>query len=224
MAEPWRTIDTAETPDGLLELRQRGKRDFLILIAGRVLMNSSASRSEIALGEVSCARVADRASSCVLIGGLGMGITLRAALDVLPKEAKITVAEINPLIVEWCRGPLASLNLHALADPRVQVRMDDVSAVITQAGTPGKVRFDAIMLDLYEGPHAGTDALHDPFYSSRAIATTHAALNQGGVFAIWGENSDASFERRLQRAGFTVERLRPGRGGLRHVVYVAIKR
>lgn len=221
MAQPWQTIDKAETPDGTLELRKRGERDFLILINNRVLMNSSASRSELTLGEEACTLVAARKNPRVLIGGLGMGLTLRAALDSLPSSAQVIVAELNPVVASWCRGPLAELTKNAASDPRVTIVIDDVAAVIARAAQTGSQRFDAIIIDLYEGPGSATDANHDPFYGSRALRTTAAALAPAGVLAVWGENSDAAFEKRLAAAGFAVERLRPGRGGLRHVVYVA---
>jgi spermidine synthase len=220
MAQPWQTIDSAGSPDGVLELRKRGERDFLILINNRVLMNSSASRSEIVLGELACGKVASRLRPRVLIGGLGMGLTLRAALDALPAAAEVVVAEINPVIVAWCRGPLAELTDRAVDDPRVMVEINDVSAMIAGSGTKP---FDAIIIDLYEGPHSRTDGTHDPFYGTRALRNTAAALTDEGVFAVWGEASDAGFEDRLSSAGFIVDRQRPGRGGLRHVVYVAQK-
>ena len=223
MAQPWQTIEKVETRDGVLELRKRGDRDFLILINNRVLMNSSANRSEIVLGELACRKIAARPRPRVLIGGLGMGLTLRAALDVLTDRARVFVAELNPGIVTWCRGPLAELAKRAVDDPRVTVVIDDVTAVIAGAAQPGGAPFDAILLDLYEGPGPSNNALHDPFYGSRALKTTAAALSSGGVFAVWGENPDASFEKRLAVAGFIVDRERPGRGGLRHVVYVAQK-
>ncbi len=222
MARPWQTIDKVDIPDGVLELRQRGERDFLIFINNRILMNSNANRSETALGELACKRVATRPRPRVLIGGLGMGLTLRAALGALPKTAQVVVAELNPVVVKWCHGPLAGLTANAVDDPRVTVRIEDVSVVIKKAAqTHGAERFDAIILDLYEGPHARTDAANDPFYGSRALKTTAAALLPGGVFAVWGESPDAAFEKRLAAAGFSVDVQRPGRGGLRHVVYVA---
>jgi spermidine synthase len=221
MAQPWQTIDKVDTPDGLLELRQRGVRDFLILINGRVLMNSSANRSEKTLGVQACEAMPLRPKPRVLIGGLGMGLTLRAALDALPVSAQVVVAELNPVTVSWCRGPLAGLTNHAVDDPRVTIVIDDVSAVIAKAAYVGADKFDAVIIDLYEGPHAKTDAKNDPFYGGRALEKTAGALSAGGVFAVWGENPDAGFEKRLAKAGFIMERLRPGRGGLRHVVYVA---
>ena len=223
MAQPWQTIDTADTPDGVLELRRRGGRDFLILINNRVLMNSSANRSETVLGELACTMVSARQRPRVLIGGLGMGLTLRAALDSLPENAQVIVAELNPVVVTWCRGPLAVLTGNAVADARVTIATEDVSAVVAEAAQAGRERFDTIIIDLYEGPHARTDAVNDPFYGSRALTRTAGALAPGGIFAVWGEAPDAAFEKRLAGAGFRVVRRRPGRGGLRHVVYVARK-
>lgn len=221
MAQPWETIDKANTADGVLELRKRGERDFLILINNRVLMNSSANRSELALGELACREVAARPRPRILIGGLGMGLTLRAALDELSETARVVVAEINPVVITWCRGPLAELSRNATDDPRVLVVNDDVAAVIAKAARPDGERYDAVVIDLYEGPHAATDASNDPFYGSRALKKTAAALSSSGIFAVWGEAPDAAFEKRLRVAGFTVSAQRPGRGGLRHVVYVA---
>jgi len=157
----------------------------------------------------------------VLVGGLGMGLTLRAALDALPAHARVIVAEINPVIVDWCRGPLADLSGHAVQDSRVYVEIRDVAAVISGAAETGSGKFDAIVIDLYEGPGPGTDSVNDPFYGSRALGTVRKALAGAGVFGVWGENPDAGFERRLTSAGFSWEQLRPGRGGLRHVVYLA---
>ncbi len=221
MAQPWQTIDRVDTADGVLELRLRGEQDFLIIINGRVLMNSSANRSEIALGESACRAVSARQRPRVLIGGLGLGLTLRAALDSLPPNAQVVVAEINPVVVKWCRGPLAALTRGAVDDKRVTVEIDDVSSVIAKAAKSGAERFDAVVIDLYEGPGSATDARNDPFYGSQALKVTATALSQGGVFAVWGENSDTAFEKRLTAAGFSVDRQRPGRGGLRHVVYLA---
>jgi spermidine synthase len=223
MAQPWQTIEKVDTPDGVLELRKRGERDFLILINNRVLMNSGANRSERALGERACGMLAGCKTPRVLIGGLGMGLTLRAALDALPETARVVVAELNPLVVAWCRGPLAELTKSAVNDPRVTIVIDDVAGVIAKAARPGAERFDAVIIDLYEGPGPSSDAVLDPFYGGRALKTTIAALSPGGVFAVWGEASDGPFEKRLGAAGFSVGRLRPGRGGLRHVVYLAQK-
>ena len=223
MAQPWKTLDRAETADGVLELRRRGERDFLILINGRVLMNSSANRSELALGEHACRAVTARPEPRVLIGGLGMGLTLRAALDALPPSARVIVSELNPVIVGWCRGPLGDLTSRAIDDPRVAIEITDVARVIARSSQDAALWYDAIILDLYEGPGAGTDPVIDPFYGSRALARTEAALQPGGIFAVWGEAPDRAFEQRLGNAGFRVNQQRPGRGGLRHVIYQAVK-
>jgi spermidine synthase len=219
--KPWTTLAKADTADGLLELKQRGPKDFLITIDGRVLMNSVASRSEVALGARACRGLSAVAAPRVLIGGLGMGITLRAALDALPPGARVVVAELNPVVVEWCRGPLAALTDAAVDDPRVTVEPGDVMKVVRRAGQGD--RFDAIAIDLYVGPDAGTRA-KDPLYGNAALAQYRAALRKGGVFGTWGEAFDAAYAQRLERAGFAVRHEKPGKGGLRHVVYLATAR
>ncbi|MCM0081978.1 spermidine synthase [Geomonas sp. Red32] len=220
MAQPWMVLDRVHTPDGVLELRRRGERDFLITVNGLVLMNSSLHRSEVALGEVACAPLKEHPAPRVLVAGLGMGITLRAVLDALPPSAAVVVAELNPVVVDWCRGALAPLTASAVSDPRVTVEIEDVSRVIMKSAGGGE-RFDAVVLDLYTGPHSRSDKVMDPLYGSVAIELTRSALRPGGVFAVWGENVDAAFEKRLKGAGFAVTTDRPGRGGLRHVVYLA---
>jgi spermidine synthase len=225
MTRPWRLVDAADTAEGRLELHQRGERDFVITVDGRVLMNGAASRSEEALARAACAGLAGAARPRVLLGGLGMGRTLRAALDALPAGARLVVAEIDPTIVAWCRGPLAPLHGQALDDRRVRVEIADVAAVIAAAGAaapeaPADPRFDAIVLDLYEGPRGAAQAA-DPLYGSAALERTRRALAPGGVLAVWSEEPDAPFERRLAAAGFRAERQRPGGGGPRHAVYLA---
>lgn len=222
MARPWQTLDRVPTAEGDLELRRRGDRDFLITVAGRVLMNSAHHRSEAALGSLACRSLEGRRGPRVLVGGLGMGFTLRAVLDAVAADARIVVAELNPAVVRWCGGPLAELTAGAAQDPRVEVRVGDVADVIRAASTAEPVRFDAVILDLYEGPHAGCAKGADPLYGRGAIERTRAALRPGGVFAVWGEAYDEGFEKRLRAAGFSVTTDRPGRGGgLRHVVYLA---
>ena len=235
MSKAWETLDTRETPDGRLELRRRDAGDFLILVDGRVLMNSRASRSEEILGVLTCAGCGEGAP--VLIGGLGMAMTLRAVLDTLTPSARVTVAELHPVIVEWCRGPLAELTGAAVEDERVEVRIGDVADCIraatasTQDGkgargvssVPGGDGFDAIVLDLFEGPHARTHPRDDPVYGSRAIERSWRALAPGGVLGVWAEAPERHFEQRLTRQGFTVETHRPGRGGLRHWVILGRK-
>ncbi|MCK5825409.1 MAG: spermidine synthase [Desulfuromusa sp.] len=222
MALPWKVLDqfTTET-EGVLELRQRGKGDFLITLGSQVLMNSKAQRSEIALGILGCKGLEKHLQPQVLVGGLGMGITLRAVLDQLPETAGVVVAELNPIIHQWCLGPLAELTRGAAADPRVEIKISDVAKLIK---TSAKNQFDAIILDLYRGPGPQTDRLKDPLYGTRAIAHTFSALKPGGTLAVWGENPDSGFEGRLASGGFTVRCERPGKGGYRHAVWVAEKK
>ncbi len=217
MTRPWQTIARVETPEGALELRQRGAADFLITIAGRVLMTSQARRSEEALATLALRGRPAPQPGDVLIGGLGMGYTLRAALDHLPVGARVTVVELNGDVAAWCRGPLSALTDGAVADPRVTVVLADVSDHLARA--PGGA-YDAILFDLYEGPHSATQSPADPLYGGRALARVREALRPGGVFAVWSEEPDARFERRLADAGFRVEKHRAGRGGRAHVVYL----
>lgn len=217
MTKPWTLLATENTPEGKLELRRRGEQDYVLSIDGRVLMNSASQRSEEALATLGCAPVLDRRAPQVLIAGLGMGVTLRAALDVLPKTAAITVAELTQTIVSWCRGPLAPLTGDALADPRVRVVVGDVARVIASAAPRS---LDAILLDLYEGPHAATQRKEDPFFGPNALGRARAVLAPGGVFGVWSEEPDPGFPARLEKAGFTVSVHRPGRSGRTHVVYL----
>jgi spermidine synthase len=217
MTRPWQTIARVDTREGTLELRQRGSADFLITIGGRVLMTSQARRSEEALATLPLRDRRPFDVRDVLIGGLGMGYTLRAALDVLPRDARATVVELNADVADWCRGPLAPLTDRAVADPRVTVVVADVSDFV--AGAPAGA-YDAILYDLYEGPHAATQAADDPLYGPHALARVREALRPGGVFAVWSEEPDARFERRLADAAFVVEKHRAGRGGRAHTVYL----
>jgi spermidine synthase len=214
---PWKTVERVKTPEGPLELRQRGERDFLITIDGRILMTSVAHRSEDALAAIACAPLAGRERPRVLIGGLGMGYTLRAALDRLPPTARVTLVDLNPVVVQWCRGPLGALTAGAIDDPRVKVEVADVAQVIGAAAPASQ---DAIVLDLYEGPHQATNAAHDPLYGARALERTAQALRPDGIFAVWSEEVDRAFERRLATAGFEVRTHRAG-GGRTHVIYEA---
>ncbi|MDD5285362.1 MAG: spermidine synthase [Desulfuromonadaceae bacterium] len=222
MAQPWKIIESMATDDGLLELRQRGEKDFMIMIGSQVLMNSLANRSEVVLGQLGCGHLKNRAGARILVGGLGMGFTLKAVLDSLPNEAEVIVAELNPVVCEWCLGPLALLTDNAAADPRVSLEICDVSQLIRKSALiGGKALFDAIVLDLYRGPHSKTDHHNDPLYGSRAIEEIRAALKPSGLLSVWGENYDEGFNKRLNSAGFTVSTVRPGRGGLRHLVFLA---
>jgi spermidine synthase len=216
VTRPWTLIEAADSDEGRLELRRRGD-DWLLLVDGRVLMNSHASRSEHALAREALARLRAPATARVMVGGLGMGLTLRAALDVLPATAHVVVVELNEVVVRWNQGPLAPASAHALADPRVAVEVADVAEVIAASASGA---WDAIVVDLYEGPHAATQAPDDPLYGAAALARTRAALAPGGVWAVWSEEPDAAFERRARKAGFSVQRLRSGEGGRRHPIYL----
>lgn len=216
MARPWRTIESVDTDEGVLELRQRGEKDYLITIAGRVLMNSTANRSEILLSQVVCNFLNNKKNIRVLVGGLGMGYTLKAALNNLPDDARVVVAELNPVVVKWCRGPIAHLTNGAIDDPRVTVEIGDVAAIIRKADN----EFDAIILDLYEGPFEAAKERGGHLYGADALRRSSLALVSGGVFAVWSEDPDKAFEKRLVQAGFTFKRHQPRRGN-RHTVYIA---
>ena len=221
MAIAWQVLDRFVTVDeGVLELRKRGRGDFLITLGPQILMNSKTQRSEIALGKLGCRNLKKHPHPRVLVGGLGMAITLRAVLDELPERAEVVVAELNPIIREWCLDPLAELTDGAAADPRVTIAIGDVAELVKKSP---RESFEAIIFDLYRGPGPQTDPRNDPLYGSRAIKYCRQALTKDGVFAIWGENPDTGFASRLTAAGFTVRCERPGKGGYRHAVWVAQK-
>ena len=219
MARPWDTLERVTRPEGELALRRRGERDFLIAIDNRVLMTSTAHRSEQALAECACLELATAPRPRVLLGGLGMAYTLRAALDLLPSTAELVVCEIEPAVVRWCRGPLAPLTAAATEDPRVRVREEDVGAAIVRAARPKARAFDAIALDLFEGPRGTRSEVDHPLYGDAALRRMRRALRPGGVLALWSEEPARGFERRAVAAGFSLDVRRVGRGGRRHVVY-----
>lgn len=222
MAVPWKIIDTIPTVEGALQLRQRGPKDFLITIGTQVLMNSSAHRSEVALGALACQHLRNHPAPRLLIGGLGMAFTLKGVLDLLPPGASVVVAELNPVVLQWCQGPLAVLTDSAVCDPRVTVVIEDVATLIQRSAiSSSETGFDAIVLDLYRGPHFYADAKNDPLYGQKAILAMRLALKAGGMLTVWGENYDESFVQRLSKGGFSVTVQRPGKGGLRHAVFVA---
>ncbi|HET8940241.1 MAG TPA: hypothetical protein VFN67_42665 [Polyangiales bacterium] len=225
MPRPFKRLESVVTSEGLLELHQRGERDFLLTIAGKVLMTSAIRNSEIELAQQSCAHIRERSPARVLIGGLGLGYTLRAALDALRTNARVTVAELNPVVVRWCRGPLSILTDDSLADPRVSVVEQDVLNVVREAlDRPEKQRYDAIIWDLYCGPGCGGPlAADERLYGAASVKRAHQALNPGGVFAVWGEKRDPTFETRLTRCGFRVEQTENSGKGIRHAVYIAVK-
>jgi len=213
---PWKALATVATSEGELQLRQRGPREFLITIDGRVLMTSSERTSEQAVATLACQQLAYRKAPRVLIGGLGMAYTVRAALDALPRRAHVTVAELTPEVATWCAGPLAPLTRGAAIDPRVRIVIEDVARVIERAA-PG--HYDAIVLDLYEGPHAAAKRENDPFYGRAALVRTFRALSPGGVLAIWSEENNLVFKRRMSDVGFETTVHHPG-GSRAYVVYL----
>jgi spermidine synthase len=214
--QPWKTIERVATPEGSLELRQRGERSFLITIGGRVLMTSEAFRSEAELARLAVEAMGKLPRPRVMIGGLGMGFTLRAALDLLPAAAQVVVVEMNSKVVEWAKGPLAPLTKGATSDKRVEVKVADVARTIADAPAGS---YDAIVLDLYEGPHRANNGDFDFLYGGPALERTRKALTPDGVFAVWSEEPDAVFEERM-RTVFMVERHKGPRGGRQHVVYI----
>lgn len=215
MPLPFTLIDSVETKEGLLELRRR-RDEFLVSIAGRVLMSSAIHRTEDAVATLGIARMANTKAPRVLIGGLGLGFTLRAALDALPSDAHLTMAELTDRVVAWCRGPVAPIIRHALDDRRVSVEVADVMDVVRRSRG-----LDAIIIDLYEGPKPLPKGTHDPLYGNAAVAAVWASLAAGGVYAVWSEEPYPPFEHRLRLQGFEVTRERVGRGGPRHAVYIA---
>lgn len=221
---PWEHLDTADIPGngGTLRLLRRGA-EYSIQLGQNELMNSRLSGSEEALADLACARIAGLAAPRILIGGLGLGFTLRAALAVLPPEARIVVAELVPAIVAWARGPLAGIFDGSLDEPRVSLHEADVAAVI--AGE--RAGFDAILLDVDNGPDGLTRASNDRLYDLRGLSAAWAALTPGGVLAIWSAGPDARFTRRLREAGFRVEevavRATGRRKGARHTIWLAAR-
>lgn len=221
---PWERIAHAEADDGTpLELRKRG-REYLILAGGRDLMSSEDEGSSRALAELGCAHLAGRAEARVLVGGLGMGYTLRAALDRVGPKARVEVAELVPAVAEWNRGPLGELAGHPLHDPRTELRLEDVRLCIAAATE----RYDAILLDVDNGPIALAHAKNDTLYHRRGLERARRALRPGGVLGVWSLLDDIRFTRRLEQTGFeaSVHRVpgsRKGRGRT-HVVWIAKRR
>jgi hypothetical protein len=272
----------------MLELRQRGEREFLITVAGRVLMTSAAHRSESALALWLCdgltarrptesadaqrgaaerrpepqrkrsasakarqlrrqtesadaqrgaterrpepqrkrsasAKALQLGRARVMIGGLGMGYTLRAALDALPRTAHVRVAELEPAVVAWCRGPLAPLTARAIEDPRVEVVTGDAMDSIRAAASGDLPPFDAIALDLFAGPRGTRGEDDHPIWGTAALALVREALAPEGALGIWCEEPAPGLARRLARVGFRTEERRAGRGGRRHALYRAVR-
>lgn len=220
---PREQIDSASLPDGgELRLIRRGA-DHMIMFGGNELMSSRLRGSEEALATLSAGRLRGRARPRLLIGGLGMGFTLRAAQAVLPPGAAIVVAELVPKIVDWARGPLAPLFGGSLDDPRVTIRIGDVADAIAAPGGG----YDAILLDVDNGPDALIHPDNARLYGEAGLRSARTALVPGGVLAIWSAFPDKGFASRLKLAGFAVEehdvRATGGRKGARHVIWLAVR-
>jgi spermidine synthase len=216
-------IGTAQVPGGEeLRLFSHG-RDFMIVLDRNELMSTRMRGSEEALATMTLDRLAAPAPH-LLIGGYGMGFTLRAALAASP-QVRVTVAELVPEIIEWARGPMAEIAAGCLDDPRVTLKMGDVSALIDDAADGTVDQYDAILLDVDNGPDALVHEQNRRIYSFAGLRSAKAALAPGGVLAIWSAARDPAFTRRLDKAGFAVEevevRARPNNKGPRHTIWFA---
>jgi spermidine synthase len=219
---PWTLLGTAAIPGDGTELRlyQRGS-EYSIRIEQNELMNSRVHASEDALATLGCARLGNRPRPRILIGGLGLGFTLAAVLRSVGPEAEVVVAELVPEVVRWNRGPLAALSGPSLNDSRVIVRETDVGQLIRGE----KNAYDAILLDVDNGPDSFTAKSNNRLYTLAGLHAAHAALRPAGVLAVWSAGGDPSFTRRLQQARFTVEEV-PVRGrtatkGSRFLIWLA---
>jgi spermidine synthase len=222
---PWTTLDRVALPDGggEISLHQRGD-EFSIRVDGLELMNSLAHTSEETLAALACAKIANHRKPCVLIGGLGMGFTLAAALRQLGPAARVVIAELLPAVIAWNRTHLAALSSHALEDARVTVYEADVAAILSQArGT-----YDAVMLDVDNGPEGLVCKGNDRLYSREGLRASFAALKPSGVLAVWSVAPDKGFTKRLCKTGFEVDEVRvrsKGRhGSSRHTIWIAEKK
>lgn len=218
---PWVQLDSAKTPDGGQELRlKRRGTEFSIMLGTNELMNSRLSGSEEALAKLSCERIAGHSRPTILIGGLGTGFTLRAALTELANDAGIVVAELVPAVVAWARGPMAEIFDGCLDDPRVTIQETDVGQLIRSR----PAAWDAILLDVDNGPEGIVHKSNDALYSVQGLAAARSALKPGGVLAVWSQGPDSGFTRRLKQAGFAVEEVSTranGKRGARHVIWIA---
>ena len=221
---PWVKIDTARIPgsDGELRLMQRGA-EFSIKLGTNELMNSRLSGSEAALATLAARKIEAVETPHVLIGGLGMGFTLRAALAVLGAGARVVVAELVPAVVAWARGPMAGIFAGSLDDPRASILESDVLDVIRS----NPRTFDAILLDVDNGPEGLTRKANDALYDGAGLKMAWTALRPRGVLAVWSSGPNPAFARRLRLAGFDVNqvniRATGKRGGARHMIWIATR-
>lgn len=218
---PWEFLESAQVPGNGGELGlYRRDTEFSIRVGNRELMNSRLHGSEEALAELACARIAGRPRPRILIGGLGMGFTLAAALRRLG-EGRVTVAELVPTVVAWNRGPLAALAGHPLRDARVTVQEIDVAQILRATHQA----YDAILLDVDNGPEGLARRENDWLYARPGLEAAHTALRPAGVLAVWSAVPNQVFSRRLRRVGFTVDEVHvPARSsgkGRRHTIWLA---
>ena len=216
----WELLGETRTPDGEdMRLTRQGS-EYVILAGGKPLMSSRMHGSEEALAAFGCREARTRDEPCVLVGGLGMGFTLRATLDLLPPSATVIVAELVPAVVEWNRGPLGPLAGHPMKDARVEVALGDVAETLRASAR----RFDAVLLDVDNGPAAFTASHNTRLYDDGGIAAARTALKPDGVLAVWSAWDDRKFEQRLRYGGFTVQvervRGRLKKGGPRHTIFL----
>jgi spermidine synthase len=221
---PWQQIDTAKVPGANIELRLMKRGDeFSMMLGPNELMNSRLSGSEEALATLACKRIEGVKRPHLLVGGLGMGFTLRAALTVLGAEARITVAELVPEVISWARGPMAGLFGDSLSDPRADIRAADVIEVIQSSPSA----FDAILLDVDNGPEALIRKANDALYDFTGLKAAYRALRPRGVLAVWSSGPNTAFTRRLREADFDVNevgvRATSKRSGAHHVIWFATK-
>ncbi|HLA20874.1 MAG TPA: spermidine synthase [Pseudolabrys sp.] len=218
---PWSLLDTAAVPGGgELRLLRRGA-EFSIRLGHNELMNSRLSGSEQALAILACEKLRARKRPHILIGGLGMGFTLRAALAALGTQARITVAELVPAVVAWARGPMAEVFGNSLSDPRVSLHEADVGDLIQS----GRSAYNAILLDVDNGPEGLTRQANDVLYDLDGLRAARTALRPGGILAVWSSGPNSNFTRRLRKTGFDVDEVKlratGARGGARHVIWIA---
>ena len=220
--KPWETVERAKAPDGTELVLARRDGEWVVRYGGKVLMSSRQHGSEEALASMALARAAHRRA--VLVGGLGLGFTVRAVLDRIPVDAKVVVAELTPALLAWNRTHVAKLAGRPLDDPRTRVHIGDAVARIHEA----KGAYDAILLDIDNGPSSMVHEANHRLYGEVGIAACRAALREGGCLAVWSAHHDERYLERLQRGGFAAEAkivaARGEAGGLKHVIFLGVKR
>ena len=219
--KPWNTVGKAVSPDGTrLELVEHDG-DYVIKADDLPLMSTRMHFSEMELARLVCTKLKSNAK--VMIGGLGLGYTLRSALDLIPKDGVVVQVELVPEVIEWNKGPLGSFNNHPLKDTRTEIVQDDISKVIRQSQNS----YDSIMLDVDNGPSPLVNERNAWLYTDNGLRSIRNALKNGGKVAIWSANDEPRFISRMKRNGFLGEKHRTqahqGKGGIRHVIFTGRK-